>query len=293
MTTAHVACSARRDYAPHSAAMLRSVLTASPELEIEVHFLHGPDLPRRSRDKLRRTVEDAGGALVLHEIAPERIAGLPGGRGIAPTAWYRLLLPELLAGVGTVLYLDVDVIAVRSVAPLLATELTGACIAAVDNVWEEWNAGWPAQLGLPAGQGYFNSGVALMHLARIRDEGRDRAMLDYVRDHLDRTKWLDQDVLNVVLGDERVRLHPRWNAMNSVMAFEQAADVFGAEAVAEARERPAIRHFEGPGASKPWHLLCPWEDRDLYLEHRRASAFGRGLPAGLTPANLVRRALRA
>ena len=292
MTTAHVACSARRDYAPHGAAMLRSVLTATPELAIEVHFLHGPDLPRRSRGKLRRTVEEAGGMLVLHEVPPERIAGLPGGRGIAPTAWYRLLLPELLAGVDAVLYLDVDVIAVRSVAPLLSTDLDGACIAAVDNVWEEWNAGWPAQLGLPAEQGYFNSGVALMHLARIREEGRDRAMLDFVRDHLDRIKWLDQDVLNVVLGDERVPLHPRWNAMNSVMAFPQAAGVFGAEAVAEARERPAIRHFEGPGASKPWHLLCPWEDRRLYLEHQRASAFGRGIPAGLTPANLARRALR-
>ena len=33
MTVLHVACGARRDYAPHSAAMLHSVLTSSPELD--------------------------------------------------------------------------------------------------------------------------------------------------------------------------------------------------------------------------------------------------------------------
>ena len=43
--------------------------------------------------------------------------------------------------------------------------------------------------------------------------------------------------------------------MNS-LRFDWAADVFGAEAVREARERPAIRHFEGPGENKPWNRGC-------------------------------------
>lgn len=292
MTVLRVACGARRDYAPHAAAMLHSVVLATPEARVEAHMLHGPDLPRRARERLRRTVAEAGGELTLHLIAPERIAGLPGARGIAPTAWYRLLLPELVDA-EAVLYLDCDLIAVRSLAPLLEMDLEGVSVAAVENVWEPWHADWPGRLGIPPAQGYFNSGVVLMHLSRLRETGRDAALLAYVRDHLDRTRWLDQDVLNAVLGDERIALHPRFNAMNSVMTFDaEATAVFGGAAVAEARAEPVIRHWEGPGVNKPWHLLCPYPDRGLYLAHRRATAFGRGVPTGLTPANLVRRALR-
>ncbi len=66
--------------------------------------------------------------------------------------------------------------------------------------------------------------------------------------------------------------------MNSLEVFDHAVEVYGADAVAVARAEPVIRHFEGPGVNKPWHRRCPYADRSLYREHRRASAFGRPLP---------------
>lgn len=279
MSALHVACGARRDYAPHSGAMLHSVLESSPELDVTVHYLHGPDLGARARERLRRTVEEAGGALDAHEVAPERISGLRGAEHIAATAWYRLLLPELLPGVGRILYLDVDTIAVRSLRPLAELELGGAYVAAVENVWAPWMTHFPAKLGLPPGQGYFNSGVIVMDLDRIRADGRDVEMLDLARAGDERVTWLDQDVLNAVLGHARLTLPPRFNAMNSLTFFGEEADAaYGADAARAARAEPVVRHFEGPGANKPWHRRCPYPDRALYARHRRASAFGRRLP---------------
>jgi lipopolysaccharide biosynthesis glycosyltransferase len=78
-----------------------------------------------------------------------------------------------------------------------------------------------------------------------------------------------------VLGGRRLPLHPRWNVMNSVLLFAAAGDVFGPEAVAQARESAAIRHFEGPDTNKPWHHLCESELRELYLEHRRGTPWPR------------------
>ena len=72
-----------------------------------------------------------------------------------------------------------------------------------------------------------------------------------------------------------------------------AADVLGAAAVEEARRRPGIRHFEGPGDNKPWHLLNRSPGRDAYFAHRRATPWPRTRPDGLTAANLARRAVRA
>jgi hypothetical protein len=83
--------------------------------------------------------------------------------------------------------------------------------------------------------------------------------------------------------------------MNSVVYFDQANDVFGTEAVEEARRQPAIRHFEGPSINKPWHLLCEWKNREIYFEHRRETPWPRHWPTGLTLGNVLvwsRRRLR-
>jgi len=78
--------------------------------------------------------------------------------------------------------------------------------------------------------------------------------------------WPDQDALNVVFARRWLALHPRWNTQNSFWGLHQEAlEVFGPALLEEAMQRPAIRHFEGPALSKPWHYLCPYPGRD---EHR-------------------------
>jgi lipopolysaccharide biosynthesis glycosyltransferase len=88
-------------------------------------------------------------------------------------------------------------------------------------------------------------------------------------------QWPDQDALNVVLGEARLALDPRFNAMNAVLCEPQGAETFGEARVAQARERPAIRHYEGPDANKPWHRKFSAPHRELYWRHRQATPFRR------------------
>jgi lipopolysaccharide biosynthesis glycosyltransferase len=150
----------------------------------------------------------------------------------------------------------------------------------------------PRELGIEPAD-YFNSGVVLMNLEQMRRDGSSRALLDYAVAHAPELAWPDQDALNVVLGRRRVPLHPRWNCMNSVLMFPWAADVFGEEAVAEARARPAIRHFEGPTINKPWHYGSESPMREVYFEHRRQTPWPRCRIEGRTPRNVLRRAARS
>jgi lipopolysaccharide biosynthesis glycosyltransferase len=287
-----VACSADAAYLPHAATMLHSVLTNGGQLEVEAHLLHGPSLDRDALRQVREMGERAGGSLTTHEIPDDRIAGLPGihQAGIPSTIWYRVYLPELLPGTGRVLYLDGDTLAVDSLEPLWATELDGNYVAAVTNVFEPWNEGYPASMGLDLNgpRSYFNSGVLLMNLDAMRRDDSATAIRDWALANTDRLPWGDQDALNAVLAERRVELHPRWNCMNSVLLFDSAADVFGAEAVAEARAHPGIRHFEGPGYNKPWHLLAPRDIRDPYIRHRRETPWPKLTPEGRTPRNILK-----
>ena len=279
----HVSVATDARYLPHAAAAMHSVLEHAPG--VHLHLLHTDELPRER--ELRAMAERAGGRLTLHRVAPSRVAGLPVARELSAAMWLRVFLPELLPDVERVLYLDADTLAMSALAPLWQTELAGAYVAAVTNVWEPWNSDHPQRLGV---QRYFNSGVLLLDLERMRADGCTAALLETARS--ERVLWPDQDALNLVLGARSVELHPRWNVMNSVLAFPQAVDAFGAERVAEARRSPGIRHFEGPSLNKPWHILFDQPGRDDYLRHRAATPWAKVRRTGVTPRNLVRRALR-
>jgi lipopolysaccharide biosynthesis glycosyltransferase len=289
----HVSCAAVGGYVPHSAAMLHSVLAHRGELGAHVHYLHTPRLSEDARLLLREMVERQGGAISLYEIGDERVEGLPSEELFTPAMWFRIFLPELLPDVDRVLYLDVDTLAVDSLEPLWRTDLTGYLLGAVTNVFERHRLGRPAMLGLAGPHVYFNSGVLLLNLVEMRRAGSTAAILDYARGKGAELEWPDQDALNVVLGGRRLGLHPRWNCMNSTLTFPWAPEVFGEEAVEEARRHPGIRHFEGPERNKPWHYMCDFPHRRLYAKHRRQTPWPRFRREEATPRNALRRVKRA
>lgn len=293
--TLHVGCSSSTEYLPHAATMLHSMLSQADGMQVHAHLLHGPQMPRDALRAVAEMVERAGGTLWPHEIGADQIAGLPAVEhaGIPPTMWYRIFLPELLQEADRILYVDVDTVAVDSLRPLWETQLGDHYLAAVTNVWEPWNAGYPTRFGMPleGPHAYFNSGVILMNLELMRRDDCTRKLQEWARENSARIIWGDQDGLNALLGDRRLPLHPRWNCMNSILRFPEAVAVFGADAVEEARRNPGIRHFEGPGANKPWHILCDPDVADAYLRHRAQTPWPRVKRTGLTPANLARRLL--
>lgn len=299
MSVLHVACAARRDYVPHSAAMLHSVLTQRGEGGVHVHYLHGPDLPPRTTGLLAEMVDRSGGTISFLPIPDERVAGLRtvdfrGGDEfpVLPAShWYRIFLPELLPDVDKLLYLDADTIVVDSIEPLWATDLTDHYVAAVTNVFQADHLHHPKTLGLEP-RVYFNTGVLLMNLELMRRDGCTGALRDYALTHRDQLAFPEQDAMNVVVGARRLPLHPRWNCMNSILLFPWSSDVFGPEAVAEAGRNPAIRHFEGPSINKPWHYLCEREMRELYSDHRRHTPWPEPELEGVTPRNVGKRLAR-
>ncbi len=283
-----VSCAVEGGYVPHSAAMLDSVIEHSGGLEVHVHYLHGPDFTAESERLLRRMLADRGAHVTFHELADERVAGLPTVGFTGKATWYRLFLPELLPDIDRVLHLDADLIAVDTLLPLWETDLGDHYLAAVTNVFMDHHLHRPAQLGLEGPETYFNAGVLLMNLAALRADGQSDEMLDYARQNADRLEWRDQDTLNVMLGHRRLHLHPRWNCMNAVLNFPQSVDVFGAAAVDEARRNPAIRHFEGPAQNKPWHYLSDPGTREAYLRHRARTPWPALRMEGRTPRNVLR-----
>lgn len=292
MAPLHVSCAADAAYVPHTAAMLHSVLAQSGDLPVRVHYLHGPGFPAADAVLLAEMVSGAGGEIDFLEVDDARVAGMPTVAGITSPMWYRVFLPELLPEVERVLYLDADVIAVDDLRPLWETDLEGNWVGAVTNVFQLDHLHRPWELGIDPRE-YFNSGVLLMDLEAMRREGVATSLAEHARGLGPDTMWPDQDALNAVLGKRRLALHPRWNAMNSVLGFPWAAYVFPPTVLAETRSRPGIRHFEGPALNKPWHVLSQAPGRERYFEHRRLTPWPRVRREGVSVGNAGRRAWRA
>ncbi len=269
-TPPQVACGAD-DYVVAAGALVHSVGVHAPGAH--VHFLHGPSLTARSRRRLEATAAGAGAAITFHGVPRALVAGLPAPGYFAESTWYTVLLAEALPHLDRVLWIDADAVALAPLAPLWETDLGGAPVGAVTNVIQPDHVFHVERLGVAPGR-YFNSGVLLFDLAALRAGGTGAELLAVARSR--ELPWADQDALNVVLHDTRRDLHPRFNAMNSLHAMpEVAAAAVGEEAAEEARRRPVIRHFEGPGPNKPWDRRCRMPGRDAWIAHRRASAFPR------------------
>lgn len=265
-----VACSARRDYLPHTATMIASLL-ANGDVRARVHLLVGADVSEAEAGAVAEMTAAGGGELVVHRIGDERLGSLK-TTGTLPTAhWYRVLLPELLADVERALYLDGDLIVVDSLRPLAELDLGPNRLAAVSNPFPDTEsaARLCAGLGLESTDLYFNSGVMVLDLEALREDDVAARVIRFGAENAERLFLPEQDAMNAVLADRRLPLAPRWNAMISVQRFAWSERLFGADAVREARERPAIRHFEGSGTNKPWHPEADPEHRRLYEGYRR------------------------
>jgi lipopolysaccharide biosynthesis glycosyltransferase len=288
-TMMHVACAADATYAPHCATMIASLLDHCDPSALCVQYLHPEDLPAATLADLRQMTTIRGAGFRSHAFADGEIAGLPSWPGVRPVMWYRVLLPERLAELDKVLYIDADAIVLDDLRPLWDTDLAGAPLAAVTNVLAAAFAGHAERLGLPDAAAYFNSGVMLLNLARLRDENSCARLIEYGRSH--RLRFWDQDALNVFFHRERRALHPRWNCLNGMFLFPAARKHFGSAELEAAKARPAIVHFEGPGPGKPWHYLSKHPYQRDYLRYRAQTPWPLHELEGRTLRNRVLRLL--
>jgi lipopolysaccharide biosynthesis glycosyltransferase len=278
-----VACAARHDYLPHAATMLASVL-ANAGAPPRVHLLIGDDVTDGECAELEEMLVSGGGALSVHRVDGSRVGDLKTTSVFPASHWYRVLLADLLAPIERVLYLDADTIAVDSLLPLWEAELGDDVLAAVTNVFPDPESGARLCAGLGVDPGdYFNSGVMLLDLAGLREIDAASQVIDYARANPERLFLPEQDAMNAVLAGRRRRLAPRWNAMNGVAKLPWSRDLYGADAVREAVERPAIRHFEGSGSSKPWSEGSEPEARDLYGTYRARTPWPLGSSQAASP----------
>lgn len=171
-------------------------------------------------------------------------------------ALQKIFIADYLASEKKVLYLDADTLVQTDLSAVYSTDLRGKYAAAVKDGLMYQFPEHVAAIDLGGRDFYFNSGIMLLNLQKIRDDGISRRAIIYFNTHND--IFGDQDVLNAVFGAKVKPLSYKYNC-NSNFFEEKDAEFlskFWNEKVASSPETvydsAAILHFAG---HKPW---TPW-----------------------------------
>lgn len=196
--------------------------------------------------------------------------------GVSTTALIKFLLPELMSHCDKILYLDGDISVKRDLTELYSNDL-GDCYAGV--IRDMPQVLYKRQIfGRGYGRDYFNSGVMLLNVKKMREENLTEALIENKKNSSSRL--MDQDVLNEVFAGNVKQLSIVYNTLyvnllrsKGKYDIEDINNYYGTEfkKLEDIRRSSNIIHY--CSKDKPWKYYdVPMAD--YWLEYYFRSAYG-------------------
>ena len=185
-------------------------------------------------------------------------------------------LPET---VHKVLNIDCDTIVVDSLEPLWNIDLTGKVVGGMS---ECINDRYRRNVGMKEGTPYLNGGLVFMNCDEVRKERYERKFTKYIRKYGSALAYLDQDVLNAVVpNDKKLVLPMRYNVISiyyyasyqQLLTIRRSKDFYSESEFKDAVENPGLVHFTTCFLDG----LRPWIDgnehpyRKVFLKYKAMS----------------------
>ncbi|MBB4571801.1 glycosyltransferase family 8 protein [Rhizobium leucaenae] len=236
-------------YLPHAAVAMTSLIDNARGARFRFLIVHdGISIDRRA--DLERCAP--GQRFEWLEITDSRLLNMEGRRHVSRAAYHRLALPDLApADVSRIVYLDADVVVIGDIRELWNQELGDCAIGGVYDVGIDSEA-FAKHFRLPPKRlAYFNSGILLLDLAKIRQSNEFSQVLDLLETRFDELDQIDQDALNIVFWGRWKHLDPLWNVQRR-MLMQEGRPCFAEKSEMANGRRPKIIHFTEH--NKPWSI---------------------------------------
>lgn len=231
-----------------------------------------------NKTKMYHDANKLGVSLYFLYVNHDALAFFPMGpsmanRYVSIATYFRLFMVELLPlDIERIIYLDCDTIINSSLELMWNWKFSdGKCILAADD--EPCNAIKSAKrLGYDLSYSYFNAGVFMTDIKKLRKILTRNKVLAYISENLDKIKFHDQDLLNAFLYDKRKLLPIKYNMLDVYYKkVPQLPKVYSHHKIENIKKNPVIVHYSGP--IKPWHIECQHPLVSLYLCYAEQTSF--------------------
>lgn len=185
---------------------------------------------------------------------------------------------DLPATLDRVLYLDCDIVIVKSIRELWNLDLQGKTIGAL---LDAFSIAYRRNIDLQPNDVMFNSGVMLIDLNRWKKQRVEERLLRFIESKNGRIQQGDQGALNAVLSYDTYCFEPRFNSVtiyydfnyDEMMIYRKPAEGFyDRKEIERAVEDPSIVHFTTSFLSKrPWVKCCQHRYVNVWLKYKEIS----------------------
>lgn len=197
------------------------------------------------------------------------------------------LLPE---NIKKVLYLDCDILVIKSIKEIWKLDLHGKIIAALMDAFSRY---YRINIGLEPEDIMFNSGVMLVDLEKWKKQKIEEKLLKFISKKNGNIQQGDQGALNAVLSNSTYCFEPCFNSVSiyfdfsydELLVYRKPPVFYKQSQIKKAVTEPYIVHFTTSFISKrPWIEGCchpyarewikyknisPWKNIPLWKDSRR------------------------
>ena len=237
---------------PTVVAIQSAICNKKDDSIYEVNIL-GYQLSEDVKEKFYKLETDTVKIKITEISNLDKFNGIKQSRYITPTALLKFDLPIIFKQDEKILYLDGDLLVQGDLLDFYNTSLDGYYGAVVKDA-VTMTPYLYHKSSVCENEDYFNSGVLLLNLEKMREDDCSRKLLDWRMDNGE--FYMDQDALNVILGDKVKYLNCWFNFLvfypdkhNSEKLSNFYNTYVSPDKVADYK-RAIILHYAGP--KKPW-----------------------------------------
>ena len=284
--TIHVAMACDDNYAHHLAITICSILVnMSQERNLCIYILH-ENLTGKTKAKLEQLKNVRQFELRYINVSCDKYESFKVivASYISKLTYARFQLPEILSHLNKCLYLDCDILVRLDLGELWDIELPDqAFLGAVEEPAARHRN---KDLKLPDSYSYFNAGVLMLNLEKLRLFHLEEKAFGYLQDK-GSLLYGDQDVMNALFCHTWYALPLKWNVHSHVYMLKNVNKYYRytKQESDTVFDHVAIVHFSHK--TKPDSLMSQSPYRDEYWQYKRFTAWKHSLPKDINPVNMT------
>lgn len=246
--------------------------------EINIYYVEN-GLSEQNKRLISELVSSYGRIIEFIKM-PDYLKNIDGLMRTNPIVYSYCFFQDILPlKIEKVLLLEGDSIVVNDIQEYFDLPIDDYYLAATDDFQSKW---YKRILGMKETSVYFNSGIMLFNLKKIRKDGITQKITNLIEGGKSKFFYEVQDEMNVLFENEILVLPPRFNATTSVFLFNyknmiryrQPSTCCTKNEFEEARNNPLVVHFTKNQIiqSRPWVVDCKHEYNEYYLNLKKETA---------------------
>jgi lipopolysaccharide biosynthesis glycosyltransferase len=262
--TIHIAFTINEAYVKYFVICLTSLLESAGDEELHIYVIND-DITEYSKRRILELQHIKNFVIDFVFVSPPMLKDIkpPTRSDIHMNTSYRLLSASLMRNLEKVIFLDADLLPIKSLKELWTLNMHDYYMACVIDpvASDQYYGDWIQRLELP--NKYVNTGVCVFNLSKWRQDNIEEKIFALCDVYYDKLKFPEQDLLNIACSEKIKYLPLAWNAAPLLLyTFPDEKK--------EALSDPYIIHYAGE--RKPWtYPDAPYAD--LFWKYARKTSY--------------------